>query len=248
MKKIAGFLIINILIIGAVLVFSGFDAFAYSVDWGTSSDDGRDGRAWLVDWLVDPSNGGYFSSDAAGRTAAWNYASSNYIDYTESNPFYFTGSVPTTYKIEQEVAGYAARNMMGYYLKPQGGGPYPHRTYGLIFNGWDDSDTPAKTFTATNDFGLYLYTPEIKIWYTDLYVNSNNSPQGLIYQLPDIHGDGTKEWLVAWEDLNYQSGSDRDFNDMYVKVSTVTPEPVSSALFILGGAALGIKRFRKKSV
>jgi len=37
-------------------------------------------------------------------------------------------------------------------------------------------------------------------------------------------------------------------NPASFNVASATPEPVSSALFILGGAVLGIKRFRKKSV
>jgi hypothetical protein len=119
-----------------------------------------------------------------------------------------------------------------------------------IFGGIENGP---KTLAINQPFGLYLQTPEKKIWYTDRgendqqqgplkHIVNNGYPQGLIYEL-----NPKQEWLVAWEDLDATKlGADRDYNDMYVKV-TMVPEPISSVLFLLGGGVLtAAARMRKK--
>jgi hypothetical protein len=54
---------------------------------------------------------------------------------------------------------------------------------------------------------------------------------------------------VAWEDLDASRRcSDRDYNDMYVKISVnhSAPEPMSAGLFFAGGGLLSAISKRKK--
>ncbi len=60
---------------------------------------------------------------------------------------------------------------------------------------------------------------------------------GVVKQRQILDFDG-KSWT-------YPGISEADWNS---QGGPVVPEPVSSALFLLGGAVLGIKRFRKKAV
>ena len=109
-----------------------------------------------------------------------------------------------------------------------------------------------------DSFGFYLGASS-GTFYTDDSLNGGDA-QALIYQ-----GDGlTKlqidpfaggifdadDVIIAWEDLVYSaSGTDRDFNDMVIMVSSVTPVPEPGTMLLLGFGLIGIAGVsRKKTV
>ncbi len=212
----------------------------FSVDWGTSNDTGNTGFTDLNSWF---STNGYGSVNAQ----------TDYIGYgaADSDPFSF-GAGNYNFQIVQQVAGNADLTKFGYYT---GAGLGKALTQSL-----GAGATGPVNQTVSENFGLYMNAPNSwrsgnsTNWFTDraendaaqvgaTQTNAGGDAQALIYKLSQ------NEWLVAWEDLNYantnQGQSDHDYNDAYLKV-TVTPEPVSMALFGLGAGVLGVGRLRRK--
>ncbi len=239
------FFIFTILMGGPKEAFCEFD-----VIWGVSDDDGLTGHKQLGQWLVDNS---YFNDfDDADFFAKTGYTGFNSGD---QDPFYWNLTQTQSFSVQivQEVAGFSDFNTLGYYT-----GSGDTKSLTQIFSGTEED---SRTLMVNQPFGLYLGTPEQNTWYTDNNENDQQNgilrslkregghPQGLIYELKK-----NEEWLVAWEDLDATKLSvDRDYNDMYVKLTstTVAPEPVSSTLFLLGGGALTaarMKRARKKRI
>lgn len=232
------FLIFVILLVGQKDAFCSFD-----VDWGKSCDPdltNLTGDHLMAQWLVG--TGYYNNFNDAGL-----FARTGYIGYdsSDNDPFYWSLTKPVTVEIVQEAAGYAGLNTLGYYT---GGGHFKSMTE--VFSG---TESGPKTLPIDHSFGLYIGSPENNFWYTDRGENdiqdgslrkSGGNAQALIYEL-----NPNQEWLVAWEDLDATKlNSDRDYNDMYVKVSIATaPEPVSSVLFLLGSGVLAAAgKMRKK--
>jgi hypothetical protein len=213
---------------------NGFCSFENN--WG-----GSDGDHQIARWLV---GNGYHSeyNDALG------FARNNYIGHNsgDADGYFWNTSQPVTFEIMAEESAHADYSTLGYYT-----GSGDSKVLNQIFGGLENGP---KSVTINESFGLYLGIWDNMKWYTDrsenheqsgLLKNMNGDPQGLIYELKP-----GQEWLIAWEDLDTtQSWADNDFNDMYLKVSvgtTTVPEPVSSALFLLGSGAMAVSRMRKK--
>ncbi|MCA9406039.1 MAG: PEP-CTERM sorting domain-containing protein [Candidatus Omnitrophica bacterium] len=214
---------------------------AFEPDWGVSWDGGvGTGYNDVAKWLV---NNGYYN-DFGEATA---FAQSGYIghDVADPDPFFWSfNNIPVEFQIVYENAGFANQNTFGYYT-----GIGDEKNLSQIFNGIENGP---KELLIGDDFGLYLKTPLHNTWFTDRSENSaqqmgilenpGGNAQALIYELKQ-----NQQWLVAWEDLDATKlkQADRDFNDMYALV-TVVPEPISSALFLLGGGVLAARRFKRK--
>ncbi|MFH0826866.1 MAG: hypothetical protein V1923_03140 [Candidatus Omnitrophota bacterium] len=209
------------------------------LDWG--SDEAGYGYEVIAKWLVE---NGYYSSLDEARA----FAETGSIGYQDNfaTPFYWKIKQPIEVTIVQERAVFADQNRLGYYT---GGGSF--KTLTEILSG---SEIGPKTLTISRPFGFYLSTPQNNIWFTDRGENDVQSgpsrrkggiPQALIYELKQ-----GKEWLVAWEDLDATTlDSDRDYNDMYVKVTTVAG-PIRGRLLLflfllLGAGALIASRIRR---
>lgn len=237
-------------ILAVSLVASQPAAFAkFSVDWGTSNDPSHNiGFEDLGKWF---SSNGYASDPLTGTL----YAQTGYIGFgaEDSDPFSF-GAGNYSLQIVQQIAGNADLTSFGYYT---GAGLGKALSNKILAAG----DLGPKNVSTNSSFGLYMNAPEgfrdpdTTNWFSDRAENAANQtgssktnagsdPQALIYQL------NKSQWLVAWEDLNYTNGgpggtTDRDFNDTFLKV-TVTPEPLSMALFALGGGALAAAAYRRR--
>jgi hypothetical protein len=210
----------------------------FEVDWGKSFDSGNFGYKDIGQWLVE--NNYYDSLEQA--TA---FAKEGYLGALEgdADPYYWSVAQPVSVEVVQELASFSDENILGFYT---GGGHF--KTMTQIFGGTEQGPT---SLSISDPFGLYVQTPQQFTWFTDRGENDDQkgglrrrggNAQALIYELkPDA------EWLVAWEDLDATrlEKSDRDYQDMFVKL-TVVPEPISSALFVLGGGALGAARWRKR--
>jgi hypothetical protein len=227
------------LLVCAALLSGPTDAYSeFSVDWGTSLDNGQTGDRNIAQWLV---GNGYYNN----LSDAQNFAQTGYIGYNQgdADPFYWQTEQPVSAQIVQELAGYADLNTFGYYT-----GSGNSKNLNQILSGTENGPV---IFSVSQPFGFYLSTPEQNLWFTDRAENGQQSgalkklggnAQGLIYELVP-----NQEWLLAWEDLDATKIiSDRDYNDMYVKI-TVAPEPVSSVLFVIGsGVMAAAVRFRMK--
>ncbi len=235
-------LCLSFLIIFAVSAIGMKEAYGeFDTDWSNTFDAGltdMTGDELLAQWLVV---NGYY----ANFSEAQHFALTGYIGYNNADPdpYFWNLTNPFSMQIVEENARFADENLLGTYTGSGSG-----KILTQVFNG---TETGPQTLSVSGPFGLYLATPEHKTWYTDRAENtqqngtlkrSGGNPQGLIYELKP-----GEEWLVAWEDKDAtRMQTDRDYNDMYVKITSVVPEPISCVLYLLGGGALAARLRRKK--
>jgi len=232
MKKIIS------IILGVVFmcVFAQSAALAeFDVNWTKSTDhyegSGNDeGYYTIANWLT--ANTVAFQDKPVEALA---FAENGYIGKTgganTTDPFYWSASPEgVTFQIYQEFGDYKDQNYVKYYTQ----GDTSSAT-DVFSSGTDNGPV---TIDIGTSFGLNLLTKVGDNFYTDNSLNTYG-PQALIYEI-----EPGKQWLVAWEDLKCDVG-DNDYNDMFLKVEVV-PEPISMALFLLGGGALVVGKLRKK--
>ena len=142
-------------------------------------------------------------------------------------------SNPAALKIE--VAGNAGVNEFGWY---DVGSP---STLHPIFIGSDTNGASA-TFIPSTNYGFYLKSSPASGILTFL-TQSGSSPSDSGNQHFAVFQDGSAFW-IGMEDLAF-SVSDKDYNDMIVKVSsTSVPEPTT--MLLLGLGLIGLAGVRRK--
>jgi hypothetical protein len=159
-----------------------------------------------------------------------------------------------------EIAGFASSNKMGIYSAASG-------TLVQLFDGSASSDATVTfeftvggtvkvngvdkgLFSLVDGFGFYISTPQSNTFYTEDSDNTGGNPQAVVFQGGaagrSIYVDGSymtlgaTDWVIAFEDVAYASGSDHDFNDFVFVASGLQATPEPSTILLLSGALAGL--------
>lgn len=168
-----------------------------------------------------------------------------------------------------EIAGYKAKNAFGIYgfdydasgnvvlvddLEVFPGAAYangPSVTLRFdLLNGKVTNQTTTQTATIGRNFGFYLDSPDRSG--TRFYSHTELNPDGSDHMMIFDTGDNSVGYLngsdvvIAMEDLFDDGTSDKDYNDMVVGVSDVSPVPEPATILLFGAGLLGLAAYGRK--
>ena len=227
------------------MAFAGFSGIGISTlngIYGSSWDSKRGSPYDLWRVLTDA---GYaaLANDIRFDVKGGGSPSLNYRVY--KNTFWQVGGYNA--KFIAEVAGNAPNNRFGWYEKGHAGdvGDISKSTWDQLFSGLDTNGDTVSFFDSS-EIGFWLNPNGVygSYYFTDTNSNSGNL-QAVVFGLGGYSGFNNNEYLICLEDLRYSGYTDRDFQDMIIRVKS-TPEPATLSLLGLGliGYALKFKKRR----
>ena len=191
---------------------------------GDSADGDKKGIGYYL------TNTGAFSGSTAGPGAIPFWGSSTTATGYDANFYFNTTDTGQVAAMQIEIAGNANINVFGWYDIATG-------SKQVIFSG-SASAGATTPFTPTAAYGFYLLAANGDTYYTQSGKN-RNAAGGAVdnnRQHFAVFRDNSGYWLGI-EDLRF-SGSDKDYNDMIIKVTPI-PTPVPAALWLFGAGLLG---------
>jgi hypothetical protein len=240
MKKVKGFVLglVIIMIFLATGVALATDTYSGSGtlqtwaigDLGTSgtpfwNNASSDGAQRNIGYYL--SNTGFFAGGTAGPGAIQYYG--NGPAAVNSFSFGHLGGGDSA-AMKLEIAGNAGSNAFGWFDTT-----IPFSPHQLFAGGNVAGD--AAIFTPTASYAFYLQGPG------GTFLTTTAGDQFAVFQEA-----GSGPYWIGMEDIGLRNGSDKDYNDMVVKIAgTAVPEPMT--LLFLGGCLLGTgiisRKFKK---